>query len=116
MGGEVAAGLLAGYFSQLSFELGEVRRELREVRRELSGTQEKLAASRERTAVLEERCAASVREKHIRNASIVIGTAITGIGIDALRGGSDVSGYVLIGLGVVLLIVGWLAPSREAVS
>lgn len=112
MGGEVAAGLIAGSFTQLSHELSEARQQLKETQRDLHASQDALAGCRERSAVLDERVRASTRDRHLRNLCIAIGTALIGIAIEFVRNKLETTGYILGFLGALLLLFGWLSTSK----
>lgn len=109
MGGEVAANLIAGSFSQLSHDLQTTRQELSETRTELNQTLGELSETKTRAAVLEERANAAERDKHLKNLSITAGTALIGIGIELYRNNFDKFGYIVGGFGVLLVILGWFS-------
>jgi regulator of replication initiation timing len=67
MGGEVAAHLIAGSFSQLSYDLQSTRQELQETRKELKKTFVELSDVKTEAAVLRERVnAVAVSREHLR--------------------------------------------------
>ncbi len=109
MGGEVAANLLAGSFSQISHDLQTTRQELRETRIELKQTLEELSKTKTRAAVLEERVNAAERDKHLKYFSITAGTVLIGIGIELYRNNFDKSGYIAGGFGLLLVIFSWFS-------
>lgn len=114
MGGEVAANLIAGSFSQLSHDLQTTRQELNETRTELRQALGELSKSEAKAAVLEERANAAERDKHLKNLSITAGTALIGIGIELYRNNFDKFGYIVGGFGVLLVIFGWFSRKGGA--
>lgn len=114
MGGEVAANLIAGSFSQISHDLQTTRQELSETRTELKQALGELSETKSRAAVLEERANAAERDKHLKNLSITAGTALIGIGIELYRNNFDKFGYIVGGFGVLLAILGWFSRKGGA--
>lgn len=114
MGGEVAANLIAGSFSQLSYDLHTTRQELGDVRQELKQTIGELSHAKTRAAVLEERANAAERDRHPRNISITVGMALIAIGIDLYRSNFDKFGYIIGGFGCLLVILGWVSRKGGA--
>ncbi|NKE70628.1 hypothetical protein [Candidatus Manganitrophus noduliformans] len=109
MGGEVAANLIAGSFSQLSYDLQETKQELRSTRQELERTREELSDYKTKAAVLEERVSTSFKGRHLRNLSITVGTFIIYLGIELYRNNIDKYPYILGGLGALLVLLGWFS-------
>lgn len=114
MGGEVAAGLLAGSFSQLSYDLEATKAELKETREELRRKTDELSDVKTRAAVLQERVTAHGRDRHLRNLSIAVGTIMIGVGIELFRNNFDKLGYTVGGLGVLLVSLGWFSKDEGA--
>jgi len=114
MGGEIAATLVAGSFTQLSNELIETRRDLQDTRRELQSSHNTLAECREKSAVLTEKVNANSRDRHLRNLCIAVGTALIGFGIELARNKLEAVGYLLGGVGCLLLIFSWFFVPKEA--
>lgn len=110
MGGEVAANLIAGSFSQLSHDLQATRDELNNTRDELRQALNDLSNAKIRVAVLEERSSTAERDRHLKNLSITAGTALIGIGIELYRNNFDKFGVIVGGLGLLLFLLGWFAP------
>ena len=113
LGGEVAAGLIAGSFAQLSYDLQTTRQELSITREELKRSLEELSDSKIKSAVLQERVNAYKRERHLKNLIITTGTALITFGIQFIRINLDTYGYILFFLGALLLIFGWFSKSEE---
>ena len=109
MGGEVAAGLIAGSFSQISHELSETRIELRDVRIQLDKARDSLQDEKVINAELKGKLNSAENEKAIRNVCLVAGTAIVGFGIDQARSNQLVAGIILILVGIILSLVGWFS-------
>lgn len=113
MGGEVAAGLIAGSFTQLSQELTDARDDLKTTRSHIRELNDALLECRERAAVLAERVKSFARDRHLRNLCIVVGTALVGLGLDLLRSTLKMPGWICISSGAVLLIFGWFFGPKE---
>lgn len=113
MGGDVAAGLIAGSFSQLSHELCEAKQEEKRIRANFEEISEKLSDCKQRAAVLEERVRSTAQNKNLRNLSITAGTALVGFAIEFKR--NDLNNYSIItgGLGFLLILFGWLSSDGE---
>ena len=114
MGGEVAASLLAGSFSQLSFDLQATRNELKEVREDLSRKAEEFSDIKTKAAVLQERVTAHERDRHLRNLSIAVGTILIGVGIELFKNNFDKFGLIAGGMGVLLVFLGWFSKKEGA--
>ncbi|MDE0392412.1 MAG: hypothetical protein OXI57_10115 [Rhodospirillales bacterium] len=113
MGGAVVANLLSGSFSQVSFELQDAKRDLQNTRGKLEEVRDELSRSKTRVAVLEERVSNTNRQKHLRNIAIAGGSILFGL---AVQLGSDELGvlpFLLGGIGLVFVLMGWFWPSRE---
>lgn len=113
MGGEVAAGLMAGCFSQLSHELQETKKELKETRNDLSDVRDELSKCKERAAVLSERVQSNVRGRHLRNICITVGTALIGFAVELMRNKFDKFSYVSGFLGFLLILFGWFSINGQ---
>lgn len=111
MGGEVAAGLIAGSMTQLSYSYQETKNDLHSANDKLDKLREELSTCKTRAAVLEERVRAHSNTRHLKNISIATGTALIGIGIELYRNNFDKFSLIVGGLGVLLLFLGWF--SRE---
>lgn len=107
MGGEVAANLIAGSFTQLSHDLQETKQELRSTRQELERTREELSNYKTKAAVLKERVSTTFKGRHLRNLSITVGTILISLGIDFYRNNFDKYAYILGVLGTLLIFLGW---------
>lgn len=114
MGGEVAASLLAGSFSQLSLDLQTTRDELKDTRGELKQTLNHLSDAKTRAAVFEERASAAERGRHVKNLSNTGGTVLIGIGIELYRNSLNNLGIIAGGLGFLFVFLGWFTPKGEA--
>lgn len=113
LGGEVAAGLIAGSFSQLSHELTQTKQELREVRKALDDTKEKLSEEKITSAKLHGEIDSFNNEKAIRSVCLVAGTAVIGFGIDQSNNSRIKLGAILILIGIGLSLVGWFSVGRR---
>lgn len=113
MGGEVAANLLAGSFSQLSHDLHATKAELKATRDDLREKTDALSEMKTKAAVLQERVSAHDRERHLRNLSIAVGSALIGIGIELYKNNFDKFGFTAGGIGVLLVFLGWFSFSKN---
>lgn len=64
-------------------------------------------------AVLTERIRSEGKNKHLRNLSITVGTALIGVGITLIRTGNDTYSIGAIVFGALLLLLGWFSGSKE---
>lgn len=113
LGGEVAANLLAGSVSQLSYEANNARADARSLQVKLDDARERLSDERVRSAELQVLLSSAEDEKKLRNVCLIAGTAIAGFGIDQVRSENVVVGSVLTFLGVVLALAGWFSFGRR---
>lgn len=104
LGGEVAASLLAGSFTQLSYDLQRTRKQLDEAYNRLDEAERELSDAKTRVAVLEERVQSLSRERHRKNVSIASGMLLVSIGIELSRNNLASYGIILIILGVLLVL------------
>lgn len=110
MGGEVTAALIVGSFKQMNHNLQEAQKELHDLRNKLEVDLGQLSDHKVKTAVLEERVKSFSRDRNIKNLCITIGMALIGIAIDLFRNNLRLLGVLMVILGVVLLLIGWLSP------
>lgn len=114
MGGEVAANLIAGSFSQLSHDLQTTRLELNECSSQLRQRTSDLSDSRIEVAVLRERLTTSSRDRHLKNFCIFAGTTLIGIGIEFYKSPSEKAGIISGIFGIGLLIFGWVSSNQRS--
>jgi len=107
MGGEIAAGLLAASFTQLSYDLQSARQDLLDAQKRLREVETELSETRITSAVLEERVKSINREKHRKNLCLTSGTLLFGIGVEFSRNRLVAVGLTLIAFGVLLVFLGW---------
>ena len=112
MGGEVAANLIAGSFTQLSHNLQETRQDLQSTREKLEKTQEELSEYKTKTAVLQAKVGAYSKGRHLKNICIAAGTALIGIAIDFYRNNFDKFAYIVGLLGALLIFLGWFSKEE----
>ena len=110
MGGEVAANLFAGCFAQLSHDLESTKQELTGIREQLKQSQADLSTASQKCAVFEDREKREPQHRLLKNFCIFTGTIFLGIGIDLFRNSFNTLGYITGGLGVLLLVFGWIHP------
>ena len=113
MGGEVAASLISGTFTQLSNDYAEAKSDLRATRDSLESTCKELSNCQIREAVLKERVSSGTRGRHLRNVAMVAGTSLLGIGFELNRNNADVLSLLAGGMGLLLIIMGWFWPRSE---
>lgn len=109
LGGEVAAGLIAGSFSQISHQLSEAQSELRDVRIELDKAKLDMQVEKIINAELKGTVKSAENEKAIRSVCLVAGTAVAGFGIDQIKSNQLAAGMVLVLIGIALSLVGWFS-------
>lgn len=114
MGGEVAANLIAGSFTQLSHNFQETKQELQSTRRALEHAREELSDYKTKTAVLQERVSNIFRDRHLKNLSITAGTILIGLGIEFYRNNLEKTSYIVTGLGTLLIFLGWFSRDGGA--
>ena len=110
MGGELVAGLIAGYSTHMATELAESKKETQSLREKNDSLAEELHHARTRCAVLE----GENRTKHLKNTAITFGVGLIALGIQLI--GNDLWGYGVAAVvpGVVLLLLGWFtSPARN---
>jgi hypothetical protein len=116
MGGELAANLLAGSFTQLSHDLQASRQELTNTRDQLRQATSDLSSARTRCAVLEALAKSDAKNRHLKNFCIFTGTVLLGIGIELSRNSFETSSYITGGLGALLLLFGWFTSNSRPVQ
>lgn len=114
LGGEVAASLLAGSFSQMSADLQLHREQASLANDRANRLQQDLGASNTRVAVLEERLSAFERTQTVKHISIFAGTALLAVAIDLFKADLKVLGGIVAVLGVGLLGFGAITKHRGA--
>jgi hypothetical protein len=111
LGGEVAATLIAGSFTQLSEDLRVHREQAIDARAKVAELQDNLGTCRTRAAVLEERLSAVEKTQTVRHVSIFAGTALVAVAIDLYKAQLTPSAVVVGLLGVALLVFGSFSRS-----
>lgn len=112
MGGELAANLISGIYTQLSHDLQSSKQEIIDTRAQLSKAQSDLSDAKTRIAVLEERLRTDSRDRHLKNFCIFLGTTFIGLGIDLVKSDFNTLGTISAISGTVLLIFGWISSSK----
>lgn len=107
LGGEVAAGLIAGSFTQLSHDLEITRADLRARDEQLRKTHQELGEARTKIAALSERVGSINRMQHLKQLSVFSGTALLGVAVDFYKNNLEKMSYLLGAIGVVLLLTAW---------
>lgn len=113
LGGEVAANLLAGSFSQLAHDLEVNRADLRTRDEQLRNVQQDLGNANVTIAILRERVGAIGRLQKIKQISIFGGTVLMGIAIDLYKNNLEKISYILGALGLVLFLAAWIIRGDE---
>lgn len=112
LGGEVAAGLLAGSFAQLSHELQDAKSRVIELTGELKSSEQEKHDWKEKASVLQERVNANQTIRSLGNISITLGTALIGVGIELYRNQLFNVSYLCSAIGVGLVLLGWFSGQR----
>ncbi|MCX7156293.1 MAG: hypothetical protein NTW45_07620 [Rhodocyclales bacterium] len=107
LGGEVAATLIAGSFSQLSDDLRIQREQNAEQLAKTSRLQDDLTTYRTQTAVLEERLRAVERTQSVKQVAVFAGTAMLAVAVDLYKGQLDALAAIVAVLGAGLLVFSW---------
>jgi len=107
LGGEVAAGLIAGSFTQLSHDLEITRTDLRARDEQLRATHLELGEARIKIATLRERVGSMNRMQHLKQLSVFCGTALLGVAVDLYKSNLQNLSYLLGVIGFVLLLAAW---------
>jgi len=110
LGGEVGARFMAASISHLSNELQETKRELAETRNKLETTRNELFKAKSDVAVLTEKISSMSGVRHLKNVSIAAGIILIGVAIDFSRNEFDSMSVVLAVIGLLMIIMGWVAP------
>ena len=113
LGGEVAANLIAGSFTQISHELQQTKNDLKQVRNELNETKDELTDNKINSAILYERVNSLTSGRHLHNLSITAGTVLISIGIEFYRNSFEKISFIISGLGSLLVLFGWLSHKKE---
>jgi hypothetical protein len=111
-GGEVAANLLAGSFSQMSTELQIQREHASSAIERVNHLQQELGSANTRVAVLEERLDAHDRTQNVKHFAIFAGTALLAVAIDLFKAEMKAVGAIVAVLGAGLLVFGWISWQR----
>jgi hypothetical protein len=112
LGGEVAATLIAGSFTQMSTDLQLQREQASSATEHANRLQQEFATSSARVAVLEERLAAYERTQTIKHIAIFAGTALLAVAIDLFKAELKALGSIVALLGAALLVFGWITRQR----
>jgi hypothetical protein len=115
LGGEVAAGFIAGAISQSAQDYQEAKRNLAAEREKLDGARQELSDSQRQAAVLRERVAGMSRSKHLGNLLILVGTSLISIGLggDPFHSQLNAQTLGLCIVGALLILVAWFAPVQR---
>lgn len=106
LGGDAMARLVAGSFKSIDHELSQKRDECRELREEVDDLKEELGKERIKSAILSQKVKSSRIVTVLSNAAITLGATALGVGFSTP---SPEQNAVLISIGSLLLIVGWVA-------
>lgn len=110
LGGEVGARFMAASVSHLSNDLQVTKRELSETREKLEVTRNELSKANVDVSVLREKISSISGVRHLKNISITAGTILFGIAIDFSRNEFNSMSVVLAGIGLLLVVMGWITP------
>jgi hypothetical protein len=107
LGGEVAANLIAGSFSQLAHDLEITRADLRIRDEQLRKAQQDLGDANVTIATLRERVGAINRLQNLKQISIFAGTVLMGVAVDLYKSNLEKISYLLGLVGIILFLVAW---------
>jgi hypothetical protein len=116
LGGEVAASLIAGTFSQMSADLQLQREQASNANDRANRLQQELGSSTTRIAVLEERLAAYERTQTVKHVAIFAGTALLAVAVDLIKADMKIVGSIVALLGAGLLLFGWVTKQRGSLK
>ena len=111
-GGEIAANIIAGSFSQMSTDLQIQRENASTAIERVNDLQQELGKANTRVAVLEERLAAHERTQIVKHIAIFAGTALLAVAIDLIKAEMIAVGIIVALLGGGLLVFGWISRLR----
>ena len=114
LGGEISTALIAGSFVQMSSDLQEARKEIKELKEELKEKQSKLSEAEKKATICEDRLETNSKSKLIRYTVITIAPILIAIGIELLQKDFANAAFGAIVIGIILLLMGWFAPTRGA--
>jgi hypothetical protein len=72
-----------------------------------------LETVRIKNAVLAEKISSEGKNKHLRNFSITVGTALIGVGVTLSRAGQDGYSIGALVFGTLILMLGWISGPKE---
>jgi hypothetical protein len=107
MGGEVTAKLLLASLNQMAYDFQATKNELKSTLVELQSTSKELSAIKVTAAVLDERVNSIVREQRGKDIFNIVGGLLIGISYDLFKGNFNIYGFILAGLGLLLLYFGF---------
>jgi len=112
---DAAALILARVVNRNEYDIGEMKKEIHLLRNKLDEAKEKVATYSERINSLSGRLRDLLKERHIRNSIITIGSLLIPISYN-IHKDNPLSSYVVGFLGLLLIFVGWLKYSGEEVD
>lgn len=112
-GGDVASVVIAAATRQIAQDSSDLKADNRRLTDRIESLRDELGVTRTSNAVLTERIRSEGKNKHLRNLSITVGTALIGVSITLIRTGYDTYSIGAIVFGALLLLLGWFSGSKE---
>lgn len=111
-GGEITSALIAGATTQLASELQYSKNENTKLKNKFDQTTELLTEFRVENAILKEKIQSFQLGRHLSNVGIVVGTGLFGIGLELVNNNYGSYGYVGVGTGILLILLGWFSTPK----
>lgn len=111
-GGEITSALIAGATTQLASELQYSKNENTKLKNKFDQTTELLTEFRIENAILKEKIQSFQLGRHLSNVGIVVGTRLFGIGLELVNNNYGSYGYVGVGTGILLILLGWFSTPK----
>lgn len=112
-GGDVSAALIGAAARQMASECGDLRNTNQRLHDRIETHRDELETVRIQNAVLSEKISSEGRNKHLRNFSITVGTALIGVGVTLSRAGQDGYSVGALVFGALILVLGWMSGPKE---
>tara|TARA_B110000503_G_scaffold31602_1_gene51101 strand:- start:1982 stop:2491 length:510 start_codon:yes stop_codon:yes gene_type:complete len=111
-GGEITSALIAGATTQLASELQYSKNENTKLKNKFDQTTELLTEFRIENAILKEKIQSFQLGRHLSNVGIFVGTGLFGIGLELVNNNYGSYGYVGVGTGILLILLGWFSTPK----
>jgi hypothetical protein len=111
-GGDISAAFIAAATRQLASDCADLKNENARLQGRVENHRDDLEVARIENAVLVEKISSEGRNKHLRNFSITVGTALIGVGVTLSRAGQDGYSVGALVFGCLILALGWIAGPK----